>query len=291
MPVSVVCSEPVRVVNAPGLSIDELAGNVATRDDRISIAFVTAAKGTSEPWLTLHYDEWICVRDGTMVFEQEGGKTIEAVAGTTVMIEKGTRFRPSFPVDCRYVPVCLPAFRPDRCIREDGDENEKEIGAKLRKLHQSGDKSGNTERKASAKVVPFAKDDPTPEILYHMCPEVRWRAAEKDGVYYPETFEKDGYYTHATAIPSRLIRTANHFYQEVPGDWICVAFTRKALWRCGIYVKDEEAMPVGERPVGRDWHNWICPHVMGGIPTHIIDMVYPMTRVGTKFTGIKGLVS
>ena len=59
---------------------DELAGNIASKSDRISIAFVKASAGTAgavalhgewlntmrlrtlaEPWLTLHYDEWICV--------------------------------------------------------------------------------------------------------------------------------------------------------------------------------------------------------------------------------------
>jgi hypothetical protein len=43
-----------RVVDAGGFQIDELAGNVATKSDRISIAFVKAAAGTKEPWLTLH---------------------------------------------------------------------------------------------------------------------------------------------------------------------------------------------------------------------------------------------
>ena len=31
--------------------------------------------------------------------------------------------------------------------------------------------------------------------------------------YFPKTFEADGLYTHATGVPSRLIETANHFYQ------------------------------------------------------------------------------
>ena len=35
----------------------------------------------------------------------------------------------------------------------------------------------------------------------------------KNHAYYPKTFEVDGLYTHATGVPSRLIETANHFYQ------------------------------------------------------------------------------
>ena len=45
-------------------------------------------------------------------------------------------FRPSFLEDSVYVPVCLPAFRPDRCVREDGDDQEgRGIADNLRKLH------------------------------------------------------------------------------------------------------------------------------------------------------------
>merc|ERR1740130_1634181 len=109
-----------RVVDAPGLSIDELAGNVATKQDTLSIALVKAAAGTAEPWLTLHYDEWICVLKGKVVLEVPGDEpSVEVPAGSTVHIAPGERFRPSFPVDTEYVPVCLPAFRPDRCVRED----------------------------------------------------------------------------------------------------------------------------------------------------------------------------
>ena len=45
-------------------------------------------------------------------------------------------FRPSFLEDSVYIPVCLPAFRPDRCVREDGDNREgQEIADNLKKLH------------------------------------------------------------------------------------------------------------------------------------------------------------
>ena len=65
------------VVEAGGLKIDELAGNVATRQDTISIAHVTIAEPCAEPWLTLDYDEWICVMRGRMVLEFEDGKSVE----------------------------------------------------------------------------------------------------------------------------------------------------------------------------------------------------------------------
>lgn len=213
-----------------------------------------------------------------MKFEQAGADPIMATAGTTVFVEKGTRFRPSFPeVLTEYVPVCLPAFRPDRCLREDDTAESVAIAANLVNLHTPA--AGPT----------CNADDPKPEVLYHMTTRAEWEAAKVEGIYYPKTYEADGYYTHATAVPSRLITTANHFYQDVRGEWVCVTFTRTALRKCGIHVRDERAMPVGDKAVSDDWGEWVCPHVIGGLPTHIITREYTMTRDGTRFTGIEGL--
>lgn len=268
-------------MDSDGFTIDELAGNVASNSDRLSIAYVKAAAGTAEPWLTLHYDEWMCVRVGKVVLSIAAAGTdkesiLEVPAGKTVHIAPGTRFRPSFPVDTEYIPVCLPAFRPDRCIREDTTNASTQIANKLLDLH--GTKRQKTMMEKS------------PEILYHMTTVAEWEAAKQRGVYYPKTFEQDGHYTHATGVPSRLLMTANHFYQDVVGDWICVRFTRTALRDCGIHVRDEEAMPVGDKQVSDEWGNWVFPHVIGGIPVGIIDKEFAMKREGTRFVAITGLV-
>lgn len=268
-----------RVVDVDSLTIDELAGNVATKDDRISIAHVKAAAGSSEPWLTLHYDEWMCVMKGEITIEQADVASIVVPAGSTVFIQQGTRFRPSFKVDTEYVPVCLPAFRPDRCIREDHTAESVAIASKLRKLHSPDDVG----------VCRRTRDEPKAEVLYHMTTKTEWEAAKDEGVYYPKTYEADGFYTHATAVPSRLITVANHFYQDVAGEWICVTFTRSALRKCGIHVRDEEALPVGDKSIGEDWGDWICPHIIGGLPTHIVTREYKIKRDGSKFLGIEGL--
>jgi uncharacterized protein (DUF952 family)/quercetin dioxygenase-like cupin family protein len=273
-----------RVVDAGTFSIDELAGNVATNSDRISIAYVKAAAGTSEPWLTLDYDEWMCVLKGKVKFEVSDSDPIFACAGSTVFVERGTRFKPSFEEDSEYVPVCLPAFRPDRCKREDTTDDGEAIASKLQKLHSGG--------YGEAAVCRASGDDSKPEVLYHMTTKTEWEAAKAEGVYYPKSYEKDGHYTHATGVPSRLITTLNHFYQDVPGDWICLVFTRSALRKCGIHVRDEEAMPVGDKPVGKDWGAWICPHVIGGLPTHIVTQEYPISRDTSRtpqFIAIEGL--
>merc|ERR1712146_165342 len=92
-------------------------------------------------------------------------------------------------------------------------------------------------------------------------------------------------------VPSRLISTANHFYQEVEGEWLCLEFSRTDLRNCGIYVRDEQALPVGDTPVSEDWikQGWVCPHIVGGIPPSVVKKTYKMIRDGGKFLSIEGL--
>jgi uncharacterized protein (DUF952 family)/mannose-6-phosphate isomerase-like protein (cupin superfamily) len=301
----------IRVVDdGHGLTIDELVGNVASKDDRISIAHVKVAEPASEPWvsaatapqsipcvsgyphslpclpsqLTLDYDEWMCVLEGHMVLLHGDGEALDVRAGETVYLARGERFRPTFPVvPTVYVPVCLPAFRPDRCIREDGPDSEVSRG--LAALH------GEVAAAAAAAPKPASADEPKPEVLYHMCEKARWEAAHASGdAYFPPTFDEDGGYTHATAVPSRLVTTANHFYRDSPGDWVCVRVARSALRRAGIAVRDEEALPVGDTPVSEGWAGWVCPHIFGGIPPALVTEVFPMVRDGPAFLRIEGLV-
>ena len=185
--------------------------------------------------------------------------------------------------------MCLPAFRPDRCIREDDSERSKQVAANLQQLH-SGPSIVPDSQAPSCKTV----NDEVPDTLYHMCVKADWDAAKAKGeAYYPPTFEADGNYTHATAVAERLIQTANHFYQESVGDWICLRMSREALRKGGIVTKDEPAMPVGDKDVGESWNDWVCPHVYGGIPISVVDAEFPMIRKplasgkGSEFLSIK----
>mmetsp|Transcript_11231 Transcript_11231/g.24788 ORF Transcript_11231/g.24788 Transcript_11231/m.24788 type:complete len:427 (-) Transcript_11231:34-1314(-) len=282
-----VVGKSVRVVDTGLLSIDELAGNVATQNDRISIALVKVSEPTSEPWLTLHYDEWMCVLKGRMVLLHGDLSSVEVLAGQTVFIAKGERFRPTFPEgNTEYIPVCLPAFRPDRCIRE--EDADSDVSNKLQELH--GAKTGTAGYSADGVATSLAPgEDPEPEVMYHMCDKALWEAAKKaDVAYFPPTFQADGF-THATAVPSRLLEVANHFYQDQVGEWICLRFRRSALLRLGIITKDEQAKPVGEKGVDAKAAAFVWPHVFGGIPPQVVEEVFPMERQGTAFVGILGL--
>ena len=278
------------VVEIDGLRIDELAGNVATKEDTLSIAYVTVSEPTAEPWLQLDYDEWICVRKGKLELHYDEDKVLEVSEGETVMVTKGEKFRPVFPIaPTEYIPVCSPAFRPDRCHRDEGNEAS-EVTVKLLKLHSGQTAENDTNG---------TNDDSGAEndVLYHMCQEKMWEeAVQCKKAYYPPTFEVDGFFTHATAVPQRLIETANHFYTKTEGEWICLQLSRSALSNVGIITKDEQGLPVGEAKVSDEWveSKWICPHIYGGIPTlsslNVLTKIYPMIRTENgMFVKIEGL--
>jgi mannose-6-phosphate isomerase-like protein (cupin superfamily)/uncharacterized protein (DUF952 family) len=238
----------------------------ATNDDTLSIARVTVSKPTAEPWLTLDYDEWIVVVKGCIELHSEKDGVLTVKAGETAFVSKGERFQPVFPDgETEYIPVCLPAFRPDRCLREE-EIGTSDVSEKLKQLHSNTDASA---LKDLAKAKYAAVD-----ALYHMCQKDLWdQAVASSAPYFPPTFEKDGMFTHATAVPERLIKTANHFYTGIEGKWICLRLSRSALYKLGIDTVFEEPKPVGETGVGGLGLAWVCPHVFGGIPTCVDGVV------------------
>lgn len=278
------------VVATDHFSIDECIGNVATKCDDLSLAIVTITEPTSEPWITIDYDEYMHVTDGLIeiYLDEDGVKSMtKVVAGQTVFIEKGTRMQVVFPCgNTKYIPVCLPAFKPERCLREEGTESD--VSKRLIALHD------NKTSKLSAEEV-NAKFDHISKV-YHMCKQTLWVEAVSSGTaYFSPTFHTDGNFTHATAAPERLISTANHFYTSSKGEWICIELDRNELLKLGIVTIFEEAKPVGATETNKDWGSWVFPHIVGGIPTHVngvVTNILPMKRDddGT-FLSIEGLES
>jgi uncharacterized protein (DUF952 family) len=138
------------------------------------------------------------------------------------------------------------------------------VAEHLRKLH-NGTPTATANTPAQATVAE--------EKIYHMCQKSLWEEAVSAGkAYYPPTFEQDGFFTHATGVPERLLDLANHFYKTVPGEWICVELSCSALkGKAGIVTKFEEAKPVGSTQPPSV--TWIYPHIFGGIPSHVEGVV------------------
>jgi uncharacterized protein (DUF952 family) len=135
------------------------------------------------------------------------------------------------------------------------------------------------------------------KILYHMCQKTLWETSvNMNTAYYPPTFVEDGCFTHATAIPDRLLTTANHFYTSSQGEWICIELSQKSLYNVGIVTKYEAPMAVGTTETNNEWNEqeFKCPHIYGGIPAQIPGIFlksYPMLRdeMTGQFLGIPGL--
>ena len=279
-----VTGQSIKVVEHDGLTIEEVIGNVATKNDNLSVAIVSITKPTSEPWLTLHYDEWMHITKGYIELHvDDGASIIKVEEGQTVFIPKGSRMQPVFPVPSSYIPVCIPAFSPDRCIREEGTELS-DVSARLDELHQ---------KVLSAEEVNEQFKDV--KTIYHMCQTSIYEKAMKEKTaYFPPTFHQDGKFTHATAIAANLVTTANHFYTETKGDWVCIELDRDALEKLGLVTIFESAKPVGDIDTDGDWKNDVFPHIFGGLPLHVdgvLTNTYKMKRSddGT-FLSIDGLV-
>jgi mannose-6-phosphate isomerase-like protein (cupin superfamily) len=92
----IVGTSQIDVDDGAGLTIKQLIGNIASKDDRISIAHINIAKPTSQPWLTIDYDEYLCVLSGRIILQHAGGE-LQVSAEQAVIIRRGGRFRPTFP--------------------------------------------------------------------------------------------------------------------------------------------------------------------------------------------------
>lgn len=254
--------QSINVVDHEGLTITECIGNASTSFDELSMALVNVQGPTSEPWLTIHYDEFMHVTEGCLELHYgEDNKTLQlnVTAGQTAFIAKGTRFQPRFPSGItKYIPVCLPAFKPERCIREEGTDVSS-VSKKLNELHSKPSAAEVNEKYNHVNTI------------YHMCQKKAWEECKSNSkAYFPPTFIADGKMTHATAVPERLISTANHFYTDSLGDWICLELNRKGLEQLGIITVFEAAMPVGDKAADtKKWEDWVFPHIFVSTPMMI----------------------
>ena len=100
--------------------------------------------------------------------------------------------------------------------------------------------------KIEVHVQSYDTDDPE-EVLFHMAKLELYKSVAASGeAYFPPKFETDSMFTHATAVPTRLITTANHFYTGTKGDWICLHLSCSVLHNIDIVTNFEEMKPVGQ---------------------------------------------
>lgn len=113
-----VLATPARVVEAPGLIIDEHVGNVANLEAGVSIARVVVSAPSSEPIQTPLFDEYLVVLRGETRVTVDGGNVLVATAGQTLHLPRGFTYTSSFPGPAEYIAVCLPGFAPALALRK-----------------------------------------------------------------------------------------------------------------------------------------------------------------------------
>uniref|UniRef100_A0A0G4HCU8 (S)-ureidoglycine aminohydrolase cupin domain-containing protein n=1 Tax=Chromera velia CCMP2878 TaxID=1169474 RepID=A0A0G4HCU8_9ALVE len=250
---------PTNVVEAPGILISEFFGRVASGDPRLSACTVTVKKASEEAWQTPEFDEYVLVLSGCVELKFGDGKTAKVAAKQGAFLPRGTRVKWVWPGPCEYIPICLPAFSPENCGREDEKGNHmaksSEAMQKLRELHEES-------------CHPW---------LFHVAQKSLWEKAKKEGKpYKPPTYEQDGF-THATADPTKLTAVLNHFYKKVPGEWVCLRMSKASLSSAGVETVFEKTAPVGDIP-SIDMGDQLFPHIQGGIPPSSVLEEFPVVR-------------
>ena len=130
--------------------------------------------------------------------------------------------------------------------------------------------------------------------VFHLVQKNLWEEASssEDQVYYPPTYKQDGF-THGTANPEKLLTVANHFYKDVPGDWLCLRMTVDSLKISGVVTVFEGTAPVGDKPADFDGNDdELYPHILGGIsPMAVIDTHKVFRAEDGVFTAIEGVAT
>lgn len=110
---------PFTVPTTDGKLIKEIWGNT-TDNPNISIAFMIAPSGWSEPHQTPEFDEFTYIIKGKKQFEIDGDIVV-LEQGESIHVQKGARIRYSNPFEesCEYMAICLPAFSVELVNRED----------------------------------------------------------------------------------------------------------------------------------------------------------------------------
>lgn len=104
-------------------------------------------------------------------------------------------------------------------------------------------------------------------LIYHMVPATRWQTWSPDAPYLPAEYEKDGF-VHCTAGDDLMLKVANHFYTNVPGDF-------------GLLVIDTERLTSvlkWESPTPGDTLAPLFPHIYGSINLDAVVAVRTMQR-------------
>eukprot|EP00929_Paragymnodinium_shiwhaense_P106889 TRINITY_DN7272_c0_g2_i2.p1 TRINITY_DN7272_c0_g2~~TRINITY_DN7272_c0_g2_i2.p1 ORF type:complete len:687 (+),score=189.55 TRINITY_DN7272_c0_g2_i2:275-2062(+) len=104
--------KPVAVVDAPGITITECFGHVASQLSTASLAMAVVKGPSEEAWQAPHFDEYVICTEGSIEFLYADAARVKIVAGEGAFLPKGMRVKWIWPEATKYTVLCLPAFTP-----------------------------------------------------------------------------------------------------------------------------------------------------------------------------------
>jgi uncharacterized protein (DUF952 family) len=146
-----------------------------------------------------------------------------------------------------------------------GKEEAQQLGGMLGAYAAAAVAQVQSQKAAQESEPPAAAAAATLPPLFHLVPLADWEKLEASGEdYLPATYDADGF-THMTEDASVLLTVANHFYTDIPGEFIVLSCDQTKLKG---EVKYEPAAPVGEKasyekPPAED--EPLFPHLYGPI--------------------------
>jgi uncharacterized protein (DUF952 family) len=229
---------------APAPKLVKLGAFGTSGDDKVlnqeSVFTVSGPK--EDAWAVSPSDTFVLLTHGSACLHMEDGAVLTVRGGEGVLLPRDAKTRWVWTEKCTGISLCVPA-----------------LWLRLRGLHEEA----------------------SHEWLYHCAPRAQWEAAVsgKAPFYFPETFNLDGKFVHATADPAVLLFVLNHFYKSSVGDWVCLRMSTASLLQHGIETVFEPAAPVGNTPTSSDISSSkLFPHILGGIPPAAVLEVTPVMR-------------
>jgi uncharacterized protein (DUF952 family) len=104
-------------------------------------------------------------------------------------------------------------------------------------------------------------------LIYHLAPATRWYSWPTDKPYLPAEYDKDGF-IHCTSGDELMIKVANQFYRNVPGDYVLLIIDTTKLKDPASPVKWESASEFDS----------LFPHIYGAIDRQAVVEVRPIQR-------------
>lgn len=195
-----VVTQPVNVVEGPGITITEYFGHVASKDGTVSLAIAKVKSADKAGFQTPKFAEYVLCNEGAIDFVLSDLTCIRVGAGEGAFLPKGLRVKWTWPEATTYTVVCLPAFSPELSQSEVDDPSctvvDRQSRQKLAKLHH-GDP---TTEKEDAKPNPLENEelDAKPLVIKPV------NVIETSGITITEHFghlaSKDGNTSLATAV-------------------------------------------------------------------------------------------